>query len=146
MKIENVSTDCLNDVALSDYLLNTLPAEERSRIEKHLSVCGACLVKMIASSDSVREFEKASQVRRFGLMKKMNWICIAAAVSFVLSFLVPRYFLQFLTAAAIFGVKWIVDSKNTRILIAIHEAWKKGGEKEASKVLKGLDKDAKSRL
>jgi hypothetical protein len=31
-----------------------------------------------------------------------------------------------------------VDAKSTRMLIMIHEAWRKGGEKEASRILNTL--------
>ncbi|MFA5255328.1 MAG: hypothetical protein WC419_01350, partial [Candidatus Omnitrophota bacterium] len=63
-----------------------------------------------------------------------------------LSFVFQRFFLQFLTATLLLGVKWITDAKSTKMLIMIYEAWKKGGEKEASRILSVLDREPKNRL
>ncbi|MDD5449450.1 MAG: hypothetical protein PHO42_02505 [Candidatus Omnitrophica bacterium] len=70
-------------------------------------------------------------------LKKNKWL-IASITSFVLSFAFPPVFLQFLLAAGILGGKWIFDSENTRTLIMIYNAWKKGGEKEAGEMLRSL--------
>ena len=67
-------------------------------------------------------------------MKKNLWL-FGAIAAFLLSFFVPRYFVQFLVATILLGAKWIFESVNARILIMIYEAWQKGGEKEASKIL-----------
>lgn len=43
-------------------------------------------------------------------------------VSFLLSFVFGRFFLQFLAATLLFGVKWIVDQKAMRTQILIYKA------------------------
>ncbi len=42
--------------------------------------------------------------------------------SFGLSFVFPRYFMQFLISAILFGLKWIWDSKATRTQIYVYKA------------------------
>jgi hypothetical protein len=79
-------------------------------------------------------------------MKKINVYLILAIVSFILSFVFWDFFLQFLTATILLGIKWIADAKSTKMLVMIYEAWKKGGEKESSRILSILDKDPKNRL
>ena len=79
-------------------------------------------------------------------MKKINIYLILAIISFILSFVFQHYFVQFLTATLLLGIKWISDAKSTKMLVMIYEAWKKGGEKEASRILSSLDKDPKNRL
>jgi len=70
-------------------------------------------------------------------LKKNRWL-IASITAFVLSFAFPLVFLQFLLAAGILGGKWIFDSENTKTLIMIYNAWKKGGEKEAGEMIEAL--------
>jgi len=70
-------------------------------------------------------------------LKKNKWL-IASITAFALSFAFPPVFLQFLLAAGILGGKWIFDSQNTKLLITIYDAWKKGHEKEAGEMLKTL--------
>jgi hypothetical protein len=53
---------------------------------------------------------------------------------------------QFLTATLLLGIKWVADAKSTKMLVMIYEAWKNGGEKEASRILSSLEKGPKNRL
>jgi len=70
-------------------------------------------------------------------LRKNKWL-ISSITAFALSFAFPPVFLQFLLAAGILGGKWIFDSENTKTLIMIYNAWKKGGEKEASRMIEAL--------
>ena len=68
------------------------------------------------------------------------WL-LGMVVSFSLSFVFPRFFLQFLAAALLFGVKWIVDQKATRPQILIYKALLKEDDELISRraaQLKGL--------
>ena len=47
-----------------------------------------------------------------------------AVITFMLSFLFRRFFLQFLVVALLFGVKWIVDQKAMRTQVLIYKALK----------------------
>jgi len=63
-----------------------------------------------------------------------------------MSFTVPQYFIQLLVATLLLGIKWIVDAKSIKMFIMVYDAWKKGGEKEASRILSALDTKPKNRL
>ena len=130
------------EAELADYLSNTLTGESRKAVEDHIACCNDCLDNAISAYESVKKFKE----RKAGIMKRSNIYLILAIISFILSFVFQRYFVQFLTATLLLGIKWIADAKSTKMLIMIYEAWKKGGEKEASRILSALDKDPKNRI
>ncbi|MCX5666359.1 MAG: zf-HC2 domain-containing protein [Candidatus Omnitrophica bacterium] len=130
------------ETELADYLDNILSGEDKKRVEDHIACCNSCLESAVSAHESVSKFKKGKP----GLMKKMNIYLLLAVISFMLSFVCREYFLQFLTATILLGAKWISDAKSTKMLVMIYEAWKKGGEKEASRILSSLDKDPKNRL
>ncbi|MBI4352560.1 MAG: hypothetical protein HY593_01410 [Candidatus Omnitrophica bacterium] len=53
-------------------------------------------------------------------------------VSFTLSFVFPRYFLQFLVLTCLFGVKWIVDQRVTKTQIMVYKALQETQETEGT--------------
>ncbi len=130
------------EAELADYLSNALTGEGRRRVEDHIACCNDCLDNMVSAYGSVKKFKKGKPK----VMKKINVYLILAVISFIFSFVFQRYFVQFLTATLLLGIKWIADAKSTKMLVMIYEAWKKGGEKEASRILSSLDKDPKNRL
>ena len=127
---------------LADYLSNALSCEGRKMIEDHIACCDYCLDNMVSARESVKKIKK----RKGNSMKKINVYLILAIISFIFSFVFQHYFVQFLTATLLLGIKWVVDAKSTKMLVMIYEAWKKGGEKEASRILSSFDKDPKNRL
>jgi len=129
------------EVQLADYLGHALSGDERARLENHVASCDECLEKIASAHESVGMFEKKSLLKKgvTNIMKKISIYPILAIISFSLSFLMPQYFLQFLVATLLLGIKWVIDSRSTKMLIMIQEAWKKGGEKEASKILQSID-------
>ena len=130
------------EVELADYLSKSLSGKEREKVEAHIAGCDECLDKVASAYNSVKSLKK----RKANIMKRINIYLILAVISFVLSFAFRQYFLQFLTATLLLGIKWVVDSKSTKMLIMIHEAWKKGGAEEASRVIKNIDMAHKNRL
>jgi len=120
---------------LADYLDNLLSRDGRARVEDHIASCDECLNKVICAYESVKSFNK----RKAKPMGRINIYLILAIISFALSFIVPRFFLQLLVATLLLGTKWITDSRTTKMLVMIHEAWKRGGEREASEVIKRFD-------
>ena len=130
------------EAELAGYLSNTLTGEDRKRIEDHIACCNDCLDSVVSAHESVKTFKK----RKPKVMKKINVYLILAVISFILSFVFQGHFAQFLTATLLLGIKWISDAKSTKMLVMIYEAWKKGGEKEASRILNYLDKNPKNRL
>ena len=136
------------EVELSDLLAGALSDKEAERLQDHIASCETCLEIVISAHESVKEFKKGALMRKgkAGIMKKINIYLIFAILSFGLSFITPRFFIQLLVATLLLGIKWIVDSKSTKMLVMIYEAWKKGGEKEASRILKTLDSESKNRF
>ncbi|MDP2913630.1 MAG: hypothetical protein Q8N91_06465 [Candidatus Omnitrophota bacterium] len=137
------------DVELADFLTNSLSAKEAEGLTKHLASCNKCLEKTVSAYESVKLFQKGKSLAKKGkvnFMKKINIYLALAIISFVLSFMIPRHFLQLLVATLVLGIKWIADSKTTKMLIMIYEAWQRGGEKEASRILETLDSERTSRF
>lgn len=133
---------------LSDYLDHLATGEAKRMVEDHIACCSECLAAVVCAYDSVKIFKKEDKniKGRANIMKKINIYLTLAIVSFILSFAVPRYFAQFLVASTLLGIKWISDAKSTRMLVMIYDAWKNGGEKEASRVLSSLGSGAKYRF
>ena len=132
---------CLSDVELNDYLNGALADARKTGLEKHLADCDVCLRKLAFAYRTVGEFrrERKKGVKRMKSNWKNSLWLFACIITFALSFLVPRYFVQLLIATILLGAKWIFDSVNARILIMIYDAWKKGGQEESSKILQNLD-------
>jgi len=131
------SGTCLREVELNDYLSGAIPSQRKEEIENHLKDCNPCLEKLVFAYEAVKEFNDTSLkgVKPMKSMWKKNLWLVGALIAFTLSFITPRYFIQLLVATIFMGTKWIFDSVNARILIMIYDAWKKGGEEEASKIL-----------
>ena len=67
---------------------------------------------------AVTPFKRPLQSQR---VQNLLWLALTAA-AFAGSFLVRRYFLQFLALAVLAGVKFVVDSKSTKTQIMIYKA------------------------
>ena len=135
----NKISTCVSEVEFNDYLSGVLSPERKAEIENHLEDCGACLEKLVFAYQVVKEFDETKGAKPMKSMWSKNLWLIGAIIAFTLSFFVPRYFIQLLVATILLGAKWIFESVNARILIMIYDAWKKGGEQEASKILKTLN-------
>ena len=139
------------EIELADFLSHTLPKERHDAVEEHIASCDLCLEKVAAAHGAVMEFgsvgsDKKGKAKYVDIFKKINIYLILACVSFACSFMMPRYFIQFLVATLLLGIKWIVDAKSTKMLVMIYEAWKQGGEKEASRILETIDRSDKKRF
>jgi len=126
---------------LADFLSGSLPKERRDQVESHIAGCDECLAATVAAYESAGPSgKKAAFKNKVGkYMKRLNIYLVLAGLSFALSFFTHRYFIQLLVATLLLGIKWIVDAKSTKMLVMIYEAWKHGGEKEASRVLERLE-------
>ena len=130
------------EAELADYLSSALTGEGRKRVEDHIACCNDCLESVVSAHESVKIFKK----RKVNIMKKINIYLILAIISFVFSFVFREFFLQFLTATLLLGIKWVSDAKSTKMLVMIYEAWKNGKDKEASRILSSLDRKPKNRI
>ncbi len=126
---------CPDEAALSAYLNGTLSEPETEVIEKHIAACHLCLenlrtaylgdklYKEMNLPDSTKELiNKAKGIAKLNSknkrLKKNLWL-FATALAFTMSFIFPRYFVQFLVAALILGLKWVFESENARTLIMV---------------------------
>ncbi len=130
------------DTELAGFLARSLPKNDRKRIEAHLGACDECLDSALAAYDSVSSFGK--RYRKKGLniqiFKKINIYLLLTAISFSLSFVMPRFFIQLLVATLLLGIKWVTDSKSARMLIMINEAWKRDGSRGVSETIEKFEK------
>ena len=76
----------------------------------------------------ITPFKKPIQSQRFW---NALWLLLAAA-SFALSFSIPRYFVQCVALAVLFGVKWIVDQKAAKTQVLIYKALQDKDSQEPS--------------
>jgi len=123
---------CPSEEILSAYLSNTLPYDQKIWIEEHLIKCDKCRILIADTHKIVNEFDLKHSLRHILSLFTHNIFLMISLVTLVLSFLFPEYFLQFLTASVLSGIKWIVDSKSIKMLIMIHEAWKHGNKDNLS--------------
>ncbi|MDD5634483.1 MAG: zf-HC2 domain-containing protein [Candidatus Omnitrophica bacterium] len=115
---------CPTEKTLSEYTSNVISPENRKLVERHLASCAECRKLVIDTYDLLNRFDRWKMLRNIKNFILHNKWGIASAVFLLLSFIHPRYFLQFLVASLITGTKWIIDSKQTKMLIMIHEALK----------------------
>jgi len=137
-----------NEAALAGFLDASIQETERSRVEAHLSSCDECLTAAVAADEAVEKFHKDRRSKNMrAFFKIINIYLVISVVSFAISFAIPRFFIQSLVATLLFGMKWIADSRTTKTLVMIHDAWKRGEDKEVSRILSGLKKeDRKARF
>jgi hypothetical protein len=126
------------DEDLASLLAGSLAGRRKKTAETHLASCDECLGKTVIAYESVAEFRGKPPHRKDGFMRRFNIYLVLAVTAFALSFIMPQYFLQMLVATLLLGLKWVVDSKTTKMLIMIHEAWKSGGGKEAGRIMDTL--------
>ena len=134
----NKTKVCITENDISEYLSGKISKDRRNEIENHLNECGSCLDSLVFAYKTVEEFNKKGE--KSMRSSKINIWLVGTIIAFIISFVFPRYFVQALVAAILLGAKWIFESVNARILIMIYDAWKKGGEEEATKILKNFNK------
>jgi len=134
------NSSCPKEHVLNNYLLGALEESERIDTEKHIANCHTCLYRISEAYEVLNE-SKMKRIKELFMKAKikLNMWLIGSIVMFLLSFLIRRYFIQFLAAAMLLGLKWIIDNRNTRMLIMIYDAWKRGGKKETDRILESLD-------
>ena len=136
---------CPLDGTLADYVSETSStAAEKDAVAAHVAKCDKCFEKvaLCVAALSKPSTSKESDTRK-GLLRKAlsmpkkypriqakdsymkrNKYIFISGVFFLLSFVFKLFFIQFLAAALIFGLKWIMDAGSTKALIMIYETWK----------------------
>ena len=141
--------DCPSERELWAYLEGALESSQEEAISHHVAGCHACLDSLLLAQEvrpgigfDPREGVKEDLIRKVKALasrkgspkervpfRKHRWLLLAL-VCIGTSFFVPRYFLQCLLLASIFGIKWVFDSAANRTLIVMYETWKKKGVRE----------------
>lgn len=138
---------CLNERTLSSYLDGAISKVERQRIEAHISKCDRCLDFLLVAyeaqgcSEKIPPYLKKRITKRLGLKQKSvnpgkKWL-FSALVLFALSFVFKTYFLQFLIAAGILGLKWVMEGEGAKRVVMIFRGIDKnekifeGGERKS---------------
>jgi len=130
---------CPSEKILSEYLGNALSVKDSAKTEEHLAGCTECRKLLAETHDILSRPDPGETIRAvFRWIGKNRWF-FGAFISLIFSFLLRKYFLQFLAACLLMGGKWIIDSKTTRMLIMIHEAWKHGDKDKAGGLFKQFD-------
>ncbi|MFA6280926.1 MAG: hypothetical protein WCY05_00285 [Candidatus Omnitrophota bacterium] len=143
------SVDCPSEKVLLDYLEQKLSEYELKTLEGHISGCGFCLSQLSLAYEAesmqggktlprlpedlverVKGFVKPGKDNKtFPVAKKRklkkNLFLAAAIIFFGLSFVIHRYFMQFLAAGLICGFRWAIDSEQARTLIMVIGSWRK---------------------
>ncbi len=114
---------------MSAYLLRDKDAREFAlKTRKILGESGSVATQ--APKDWVVAAKKAATAKAMKPKKKnlyLVWYGVAV-VAFCLSFLVPRYYMQFLVLTALAGIKAIADQRQAKMQILIYQALESGKE------------------
>ncbi|MFH1519373.1 MAG: hypothetical protein ABIE75_02240 [Candidatus Omnitrophota bacterium] len=160
------TAQCLGQEVLLDYLGSKLGSQERKGVEEHLSRCNFCLSQLNLAFEA-----KKSNIRNIGgkvpsglvnkakaLLKngkntigkgrvsrmKKNLSLAGAIMFFIISFLLPKYFMQCLVAAFVLGIRWVLESENGRILIMVFDSWRRHSRDENDEISNRLKDRFKS--
>lgn len=162
---ERATSQCPSDNELAHYITCAISDEPPGEgLLRHITECDFCFKKTASAVSCLTGFDKemvpdrgrAGAIQRAksipsiypkarkSYMKRNRYLFIAA-IFFILSFLFKGYFLQFLVAASIFGLKWIMDTGGSKALIMIYDAWQhkkeqKGDEEKTSPLIKNRDR------
>ncbi|MCQ9207997.1 MAG: hypothetical protein NG712_01265 [Omnitrophica bacterium] len=159
---------CLDEQALVDYFQHKLGQEDCQNIESHLAACGFCLsqLNLIFEAPDVHKQGKSAEVPEEFIQKakallkndksiggskmnrkrriKKNLFLLGAIVFFVISFLIPKYFFQFLVATLILGIRWAFESEGGRTLIMVLDSWRRHSHDQDDEISHHLSNRSKS--
>ncbi len=144
------SKGCPTELELSDFAQGRLSGEKQHLLIGHVADCSHCLylLKLVEEAGeeaqagpdapSPEALSRARNVMPAGPKRPIlsyKWT-ILAIISFALSFMVKKYFLQFLTLTIIFSLKWIFAAVSTRTLIMVYQAWRKKDKGTAQRIIR----------
>jgi len=123
---------CPDDEILTNYLADGLSSEQVGQLDEHMWDCQYCMMRL-SDSYEAKALHDAGD-RKSGLsFKKYIWLLIAG-VSFGLSFVFSHYFMQFLVATLIFGLKWVAETRNAKTLIMVLDSWRRHSHDKDSEI------------
>lgn len=146
--------DCLDEQVLLEYLQGDLNEERQQAVEYHLAACGFCLSQLNIASQAMskqKNFEPVPQKliektkAALGISqdkgnkkRKKRLYFLGAVVFFILSFVIPRYFIQFLVATLILGIRWAFESEGGRTLIMVLDSWRRHSQDKDDEISRYL--------
>lgn len=157
-KVENLlpEQNCPTELELSDFLEKRLNQEKENLLLEHIANCSHCLalLELGQRAKEKREFGispemimRAKKLAKSNYPKRManfKWP-ILALISFILSFVVAKYFMQFLILAVIFSLKWVFDTASTRTLIMVYQAWRRKDKDTAQRIIQDFQDKVRQR-
>ena len=136
---------CPSEGLLWSYLNGALQKEREEKIGDHVVRCRYCLESLLLAQEVrpgiefgpsegppgeiLEKLLALSRKKAKPWFQKEIWL-ILSLFSIILSFFIPRYFIQCLTIGILFGAKWIFDTATKRTLIVMYETLKKKGDRE----------------
>lgn len=137
-KIHEVkAVGCPDEATLIAYISGKLIRAQASAVEEHIADCHLCLENIRAgymgdklyrenrltdtSDKSRRKAKGIAKMKSNRVIQRNLWLA-ATIAAFSLSFAAPKYFVQFLVAALILGLKWVSESESVRTLIVSMDA------------------------
>ncbi len=158
----NKTVHCLSEEILLEYIGKKLDADECKFIESHLAQCGFCLSQLSLAFEAQKMnekkdfpappqgfIEKAEELlkpdkntvdTRMTAKRgfKKNLFLTATIICFILSFLIPRYFMQFLAAALILGLRWVFESESAHTFIMVIDSWRRHSRHDDEEISRRL--------
>ncbi|MCF7873013.1 MAG: hypothetical protein K9L80_02295 [Candidatus Omnitrophica bacterium] len=143
------SQNCPDNQDLIDYLQNNLNQEKRKSLENHIANCSFCLSQISIAAEalgkhkqndfdslpeniinrtktnlnSIKTKNKKNESQKKVIKRRL--FLAATIIFFGLSFIIPKYFLQFLIGALILGIRWSFESESGKNLVMILDSWRK---------------------
>ena len=157
---------CFSEQVLLDYLGKKLDTQNCEKVEEHISNCTFCLSQLSlavevkkAGANWTRERVPSRLVEKVkALVKndkgknhkekmrkiKKNLFLAGAIIFFIISFLLPKYFMQCLVVTLILGMRWAFESERGRTLIMVLDSWRRHSHDEDDEISNRLKDKFKS--
>ena len=150
--------DCPSEKILVEYLNGALNKEKYQSIEHHLAGCGFCLNQLnLASQSQIMDkqgsfelapqklvnktksflgvYDNADKVKRNKTrINKARFFLAGAVIFFILSFIFPKYFMQFLVVTLILGIRWSFESEGGRTMIMVLDSWRQHSQNKDEEI------------
>ncbi|MCF7916804.1 MAG: hypothetical protein K9L61_03415 [Candidatus Omnitrophica bacterium] len=156
------SKNCPKNQDLIAYLQNNLGQEKRKSLENHIAHCSFCLSQISIAAEafqkhkqndfdslpenilnkiktnlnSIKTKNKKNETQKKVIKRRL--FLAATIIFFGLSFIIPKYFLQFLIGALILGIRWSFESESGKTLVMVLDSWRKHSHDKDDKISNNL--------
>lgn len=144
---------CLGEEVLLDYLEHKLDGQKRKDVEEHFSQCNFCLSqlnlafeakksgiggkvpsRLINKAKALLNNDKDADHRGGPRRMRKNLFLAGTIIFFIISFLLPKYFMQCLVVTLILGMRWVFESENGQTLIMVLNSWRRHSHDEDDEI------------